>query len=65
MMVKFKINRTKKEFSTELPYVPQVGETMTIHEVIPGTYKIKSIDHEIKGGFYNANIVLSSINKKS
>lgn len=65
MMVKFRINRTKKEFSTELPLIPQVGETVTIHEVIPGTYKIKSIEHEIKGGFYNASVILSSINKKS
>lgn len=65
MMANFKISRTKKEFKTEIPVVPQVGETVTLHEIIPGTYKVKSLDHEIKGGFHVANITLSSINKKS
>ena len=60
MMAKFKIYRTKKEFKTEIPIIPQVGEKITIHEAGSGTYKIKSIEHEIKGGSYNACIVLSS-----
>ena len=59
-MAKFKIYRTKKEFKTEIPIIPQVGEKITIHEAGPGTYKIKSIEHEIKGGSYNASIILSS-----
>ena len=62
MMVKFKIYRTKKEFKTEIPIIPQIGEKITIHET--GTYKIKSIEHEIKGGFYHANIILHAATAK-
>ncbi len=60
MMAKFKIYRTKKEFHTEIPVIPQVGEKITIHEAGPGAYKVKSIEHEIKGGSYNARIILSA-----
>lgn len=62
-MVKFKIFKTKKEFKTDIPIVPLVGETITIHELNSGVYKVKSIEHEIKGGFYNICIVLSSTKK--
>jgi hypothetical protein len=67
MMAKFKIYRTKKEFQTEIPIIPQVGEKITIHEAGPDAFEVKSIEHEIKGGFYNARIVLSStiVKKKS
>ena len=61
MMVKFKVIRTKEEFKAEIPAIPQVGETVTIHEPEPVTYKVKSIEHEIKGGTYNANVILSSL----
>ncbi len=63
MMAKFKIYRSKKEFKTEIPTIPQVGEIVTLHEPNPITYKVKSIEHEIKGGFYNASIILSSTKK--
>ncbi len=53
MMVKFKIFKTKKEFKTDIPIIPLVGETITVHESNSGVYKVKSIEHEIKGGFYN------------
>lgn len=62
-MVKFKIFKTKKEFKTDIPIVPLVGETITIHESNSGVYKVKSIEHEIKSGFYNTCIVLSSTKK--
>ena len=60
MMVNFKILKTKKEFKTDIPIIPLVGETITIHESNSGVYKVKSIEHEIKGGFYNTCVVLSS-----
>jgi hypothetical protein len=60
MMAKFKIYRTKKEFQTEIPIIPQVGEKITIHEAGSGAFKVKSIEHEIKGGSYNASIILSA-----
>ena len=67
MMAKFKIYRTKREFKTEIPVIPQVGEKITIYEAGPDIYQVKSIEHEMKGGFYNASIILSSatVKKKS
>ena len=56
MLVKFKINT--KEFKTDIPVIPLVGEKITINA--SGTYTIKSIEHEIKGGFYNTCIMLST-----
>jgi len=56
MMVKFKMNT--KEFKTDIPMIPLVGEKITINE--SGVYTVKSIEHEIKGGFYNTCIVLFS-----
>ena len=64
MMTKFKIYRTKKEFKTEIPVIPQVGEKIIIREAGPVAYKVKSIEHEISGGSYNVNIVLSSLSTK-
>ncbi|MCH9658741.1 hypothetical protein K0U27_08670 [archaeon] len=64
MMTKFKIYRTKKEFKTEIPVIPQVGEKITIREVGPGAYTVKSIEHEISGGSYNARIIISSPSAK-
>ena len=62
MMVNFKIS-LKNNFKTDIPIIPLVGEKITIHGTNSGTYKVKSIEHEIKGGFYNTCVVLSSIKK--
>jgi hypothetical protein len=64
MMAKFRIYRRKEEFKAEIPILPQVGEKITIHEAGPDTYEVKSIEHEIKGGIYNANIILSAATVK-
>ena len=56
MMVKFKMNT--KEFKTDIPVIPLVGEKITINE--SGMYIVKSIEHEIKNGFYNTCVMLHS-----
>ncbi len=63
MMVNFKISTTKNNFRTDIPVIPLVGEKITIHGANSGAYKVKSIEHEIKGGFYNTCVVLSAVKK--
>ncbi len=64
MITKFKIARTKKEFKMEIPNIPQIGDKVTLHDPKPVTYNVKSIEHEIKDGFYNANVTLSLVKVK-